>query len=95
MFCKSEFFFATNTKNRSSSAEVGDTKSFELLPTQRLCSYKVRLEDIGHCLRCECIVIDSFGRSTEPTYAETSSVLPGHRLSNALKCVNFVISIQF
>ncbi|KAE8647759.1 187-kDa microtubule-associated protein AIR9 [Cucumis sativus] len=61
----------------SSSAEVGDTKSFELLPTQRLCSYKVRLEDIGHCLRCECIVIDSFGRSTEPTYAETSSVLPG------------------
>lgn len=61
----------------SSSAEVGDTKSFELLPTQRSCSYKVRLEDIGHCLRCECIVIDSFGRSTEPTYAETSSVLPG------------------
>lgn len=66
--------------NRSSSAEVGDTKSFELLPTQRSCSYKVRLEDIGHCLRCECIVIDSFGRSTEPTYAETSSVLPGNML---------------
>ncbi|KAA0062443.1 187-kDa microtubule-associated protein AIR9 [Cucumis melo var. makuwa] len=58
-------------------AEVGDTKSFELLPTKRSCSYKVRLEDIGHCLRCECIVIDSFGRSTEPTYAETSSVLQG------------------
>ncbi|XP_023003645.1 187-kDa microtubule-associated protein AIR9 [Cucurbita maxima] len=59
------------------SAEAGDTKSFELLPTQRSCSYKVRLEDIGHCLRCECIVIDSFGRSTEPTCAETSPVLPG------------------
>ncbi|XP_022146546.1 187-kDa microtubule-associated protein AIR9 [Momordica charantia] len=61
----------------SASAEEEDTKSFELLPTQRSCSYKVRLEDIGHCLRCECTVIDSFGRSTEPTHAETSLVLPG------------------
>uniref|UniRef100_A0A9I9CGQ4 Uncharacterized protein n=1 Tax=Cucumis melo TaxID=3656 RepID=A0A9I9CGQ4_CUCME len=33
---------------RSSSTEVGDTKSLEVLPTQRSCSYKVHLEDIGH-----------------------------------------------
>ncbi|GMY38055.1 microtubule-associated protein [Fagus crenata] len=59
------------------SSEVGDRKSYEPLPTQRSCSYKVRFEDIGRCLRCECIVTDVFGRSTEPVYAETAPVLPG------------------
>lgn len=56
---------------------MGDRKSYEPLPTQRSCSYKVRFEDIGRCLRCECIVTDVFGRSTEPVYAETAPVLPG------------------
>ncbi|KAF5472567.1 hypothetical protein F2P56_009278 [Juglans regia] len=59
------------------SSEVGDRKSYEPLPTQCSCSYKVRLEDIGRSLRCECIVTDVFGRSTEPVYAETAPVLPG------------------
>lgn len=51
--------------------------TFEPLPSHRSCSYKVRFEDIGHHLRCECIVTDVFGRSTQPAYAETSSILPG------------------
>ncbi|KAI6706023.1 hypothetical protein NL676_008985, partial [Syzygium grande] len=54
-----------------------DQDLFEPLTTQRSCSYKVRFEDIGRCLRCECIVTDIFGRSTEPAYAETAPVLPG------------------
>lgn len=60
------------------SSETGDRKSFEPLPSQRSCSFKVRYEDIGRCLRCECIVTDVFGRSSEPAYAETASVLPGY-----------------
>ncbi|KAK9267176.1 hypothetical protein L1049_009596 [Liquidambar formosana] len=59
------------------SPEIGDKKSFEPLSSQRSCSYKVRLEDIGRCLRCECIVTDVFGRSSEPAYAETAPILPG------------------
>ncbi|KAH7544588.1 hypothetical protein FEM48_Zijuj01G0001700 [Ziziphus jujuba var. spinosa] len=55
----------------------GDKMSFEPLPAQHSCSYKVRLEDIGRCLRCECIVTDVFGRSSEPVYAETAVILPG------------------
>ncbi|OMO92313.1 hypothetical protein COLO4_17682 [Corchorus olitorius] len=56
---------------------TGDSKSFEPLPSQRSCSFKVRFEDIGRCLKCECIVTDVFGRSSEPAYAETAPVLPG------------------
>ncbi|KAL5977390.1 Microtubule-associated protein air9 [Asimina triloba] len=59
----------------SSSSE--EQQLFELLPLQRSCSYKVRLEDIGRYLRCECIVTDVFGRSSEPASAVTPSVLPG------------------
>ncbi|XP_059666134.1 187-kDa microtubule-associated protein AIR9 isoform X2 [Cornus florida] len=59
------------------SSETGNTESFDLLPSQRSCSYKLRLEDIGRCLRCECIVNDVFGRSSEPAYAETAFILPG------------------
>ncbi|KAL0442455.1 UNVERIFIED_CONTAM: microtubule-associated protein AIR9 [Sesamum latifolium] len=59
------------------SSETENEKSFEPFPSQRSCSYKVRFEDIGRYLRCECIVTDVFGRSSEPAYAETSSVLPG------------------
>ncbi|RVW98407.1 microtubule-associated protein AIR9 [Vitis vinifera] len=59
------------------STEMGDNKSFEPLPLQRSCSYKVRLEDIGCCLRCECIVTDVFGRSSDLAYAESAPVSPG------------------
>ncbi|KAL0398272.1 UNVERIFIED_CONTAM: microtubule-associated protein AIR9 [Sesamum radiatum] len=65
---KYQWFFSSETENE---------KSFEPFPSQRSCSYKVRFEDIGRYLRCECIVTDVFGRSSEPAYAETSSVLPG------------------
>ncbi|XAR72534.1 hypothetical protein NMG60_11019208 [Bertholletia excelsa] len=59
------------------SSETENDMSFEPLPSQRTCSYKVRLEDIGHCLRCECIATDVFGRSSQPAYAETAPVVPG------------------
>ncbi|XP_022762690.1 187-kDa microtubule-associated protein AIR9-like isoform X2 [Durio zibethinus] len=59
------------------SSETEDRKSFEPLPSQRSCSFRVRFEDIGRCLKCECIVTDVFGRSSEPAYAETAPVLPG------------------
>ncbi|XP_019185915.1 PREDICTED: 187-kDa microtubule-associated protein AIR9 isoform X3 [Ipomoea nil] len=59
------------------SSENGSENSFEPLPSQHSCSYKVRFEDIGHSIRCECIVTDVFGRSSEPAYAETASILPG------------------
>ncbi|KAK2991033.1 LOW QUALITY PROTEIN: hypothetical protein RJ640_018028 [Escallonia rubra] len=55
----------------------GNSKSFEQLSSQHSCSYKVRLEDIGRHLRCECLVTDVFGRSSDPAYAETASVSPG------------------
>lgn len=60
-----------------SSPDDGSERDFEPLPAQRSCSYRVRFEDIGHHLRCECIVTDVFERSSDPAYAETSSVLPG------------------
>ncbi|KAF8413517.1 hypothetical protein HHK36_001507 [Tetracentron sinense] len=59
------------------SSEMGDNKSFEPLSSRRSRSYKVCLEDIGRCLRCECIVMDVYGRVTEPAYAETVPILPG------------------
>lgn len=50
---------------------------FEPLTSQRTCSYKVRLEDVGYTLRCEAITSDVFGRSAEPAFVVTSSVTPG------------------
>ncbi|XP_043702000.1 187-kDa microtubule-associated protein AIR9 [Telopea speciosissima] len=59
------------------TSDKGDKTSFEPLPSQCLSSYKVRLEDIGRCLRCDCIVTDTFGRSSEPASSETAAVVPG------------------
>ncbi|GLT64986.1 hypothetical protein SLA2020_374440 [Shorea laevis] len=59
------------------SLDTTDGRSFEPLPTQQCCSYKVQFEDIGRCLRCECVVTDLFGRLSEPAYAETDPILPG------------------
>ncbi|MED6159882.1 187-kDa microtubule-associated protein air9 [Stylosanthes scabra] len=56
------------------SSEVGD---YDPLPSQCSCSYKVRLEDIGHRLKCECVVTDVFGRTGDVVYIETTPVLPG------------------
>lgn len=59
------------------SCEPGNNQSFEPFLSQYSCSYKVRFEDIGRYLRCECIVTDVFGRLSEPAYAETTVILPG------------------
>lgn len=59
------------------SSESGAVETFEPLLLQRSCSYKVRLEDVGCCLRCECVVTDTFGRSAEPVSAVTGPVSPG------------------
>lgn len=67
------------------STETGDERSFQPLLSQQSCSYKARLEDIGHCLRCECIVEDVFGRSSVPAYAETAPILPGIPKVNKLE----------
>lgn len=58
-------------------SSASDCDLFEPLTSQRSCSYKVRFEEIGRCLKCECIVTDIFGRSTEPAYAVTAPILPG------------------
>ncbi|VVB02098.1 unnamed protein product [Arabis nemorensis] len=59
------------------SLESGDMISYEALSTENSCSYKVRFEDIGKYLKCECVVHDVWGRSSEPAYAETGPILPG------------------
>ncbi|CAH8333213.1 unnamed protein product [Eruca vesicaria subsp. sativa] len=59
------------------SLESGNEISYEALSSEISCSYKVRLEDIGRCLKCECVVHDVFGRSSEPAYAETDPISPG------------------
>ncbi|XP_047261960.1 187-kDa microtubule-associated protein AIR9 isoform X3 [Capsicum annuum] len=59
------------------STETGNNKSFEPLPSQHSCSYRLRFEDIGRSLRCECIVSDVFGRSSDPVYTETPSLSLG------------------
>ncbi|CAA6657906.1 unnamed protein product [Spirodela intermedia] len=59
------------------TTESDDARSFEVLSSQRSCSYKLQLKDIGRCLRCECIATDVFGRSSEPVSAVTSPILPG------------------
>ncbi|VFQ97381.1 unnamed protein product [Cuscuta campestris] len=67
------------------SSENGSEIFFEPLPSQHSCSYKVRFEDIGHSIRCECIATDIFGRSSDPAYAETASILPGMPKMNKLE----------
>ncbi|XP_031505223.1 187-kDa microtubule-associated protein AIR9 isoform X2 [Nymphaea colorata] len=57
-------------------SEVDGLLSYETLPLQ-CSSYKLRLEDIGRCLRCECIVIDVFGRSSEPLHAISDPIVAG------------------
>lgn len=63
---------------------MGDDKTFEPLPAQRSCSYRMRLEDVGRSLKCECIVTDVFGRSAEVAYAETGPILAGNSIPSTL-----------
>ncbi|KAI3741535.1 hypothetical protein L1987_59209 [Smallanthus sonchifolius] len=58
------------------SSEMGN-KHFEPIQSQCSCSYKLQFNDIGCRFKCECIVIDTFGRSSEPAYYETAPVSPG------------------
>ncbi|PWA81634.1 outer arm dynein light chain 1 protein [Artemisia annua] len=58
------------------SSETG-SKAFEPIQSQSSCSYKLRFDDIGCCFKCECIVTDTFGRSSEPAYVETVPISPG------------------
>lgn len=57
---------------------MGDNFTYDPLPNQSSCSYRVRLEDIGRRLKCECVVTDVFGRLGEVVYIETAPVLPGN-----------------
>nr|GEV11698.1 187-kDa microtubule-associated protein AIR9 isoform X1 [Tanacetum cinerariifolium] len=58
------------------SSETGN-KAFEPIQSQSSCSYKLRFDDIGCCFKCECIVTDTFGRSSDPAYVETDPISPG------------------
>ncbi|XP_024515548.1 187-kDa microtubule-associated protein AIR9 [Selaginella moellendorffii] len=59
----------------SRSTEPGSA-DFEPISQQRSCTYKVRLEDIGYLLCCECVIYDVFGRSTDPISSTTPAVQP-------------------
>ncbi|KAK9155120.1 hypothetical protein Sjap_002600 [Stephania japonica] len=61
----------------SYSIEDMENKSFQPVPSNNSCSYKLKFEDIGRCLKCECVVADVFGRSSEPVSAESTCVIPG------------------
>ncbi|KAJ4758953.1 Outer arm dynein light chain 1 protein [Rhynchospora pubera] len=60
------------------SISMDETQSFEVLAHAHNSRwYKLRYEDIGRCIKCECTVNDAFGRSSIPASATTSPVLPG------------------
>lgn len=61
----------------SRSSGPGTTDSFESLPSQRGCSYKVRTEDIGYTICCECIVVDVFERLSSPVTVVSAAIAPG------------------
>ncbi|KAL2643139.1 hypothetical protein R1flu_010726 [Riccia fluitans] len=60
-----------------SLSEDEESDDFEPIALQRACTYKVRLEDVGYCMRCECTVSDVFGRFAEPVSCVTPPVAPG------------------
>lgn len=69
----------------SRSSTPGTVDNFEGLPSQRGCSYKVRLEDIGFALRCECVISDVFGRTSSPMSVVSSIISPGMPKVNKLE----------
>ncbi|XP_057544940.1 187-kDa microtubule-associated protein AIR9 [Amaranthus tricolor] len=56
-------------------SDSGDV--WEIFSSENSCSYKLRFDDIDRYLRCECIVTDVFGRSSEPVHTEIIHILPG------------------
>ncbi|KAH9610756.1 hypothetical protein KSS87_003287, partial [Heliosperma pusillum] len=72
------------------SSDPGDANSLKVLSSQHSCSYKLCFEDISCILRCECIVTDVFGRSSEPVFADSTPILPGIVLRYAaVSALNF------
>lgn len=59
------------------SSDSGDARSWEMYSSESSCSYRLCFEDIDRYLRCECIVTDVFGRSSDPVYTESTPILPG------------------
>eukprot|EP00244_Chara_vulgaris_P002825 TRINITY_DN14979_c0_g1_i1.p1 TRINITY_DN14979_c0_g1~~TRINITY_DN14979_c0_g1_i1.p1 ORF type:complete len:562 (+),score=91.22 TRINITY_DN14979_c0_g1_i1:208-1893(+) len=55
----------------------GNGGKFSEIRQQRSCTYKVKLEDVGCYLRCECIVSDVFDRTAPPVYARSQCVVAG------------------
>eukprot|EP00250_Pteridium_aquilinum_P019691 c24537_g1_i1 orf=188-5938(+) len=62
---------------RWSRSSPGTPDSVESLPSQRGCSYKVRTEDIGYSIHCECIVTDIFDRPSSPVNVVSATIAPG------------------
>lgn len=69
--------YKKEVKYQWSRSESGDTQTFEPLLLQRSCSYKVRLEDVGCWLQCDCVVSDIFDRFSEHVSALSGPVSPG------------------
>ncbi|GBG82552.1 hypothetical protein CBR_g34929 [Chara braunii] len=61
----------------------GNGGKFSEIRQQRSCTYKVKLEDVGCYLRCECIVSDVFGRTAPPVYALSQCVVAGRIVIHA------------
>jgi hypothetical protein len=68
---------------RSRSAP-GSSERFSPLPNQRSVSYKVRLDDVGCHLKCDCTVVDIFGRAAEPVACVTEVVRAGEKRARGL-----------
>ncbi|KAK9056003.1 hypothetical protein SSX86_027090 [Deinandra increscens subsp. villosa] len=73
---KSTFLNHDMFNNRYISSKTGN-EDFEPMQSQCSCSYKLQFNDIGCRFKCECTVIDAFGRSSESAYYETAPVSPG------------------
>ncbi|KMZ63756.1 hypothetical protein ZOSMA_39G00270, partial [Zostera marina] len=69
--------YIKNVKYQWFFSKDGDAEEFEILHSQCSQTYKLRLEDIGRCLKCDCIVTDVFGRSSSIVSAVTVPISPG------------------
>ncbi|GAQ78250.1 AIR9 protein [Klebsormidium nitens] len=66
--------FKKEIKYQWSRSAPGSPEHFSPLPAQRSVSYKVRLDDVGRHLKCECTVVDVFGRAAPPVACVTDVV---------------------
>jgi hypothetical protein len=79
---------------RSRSAP-GSSERFTPLPNQRSVSYKVRLDDVGCHLKCDCTVVDIFGRAAEPVACVTEVVRAGEKGLGVLNFGVWVLGFGF